>query len=314
MPASNGYSRSYGAIFVCLYKFLPVGLSLALLFAIPFFIDIETVKSKLFALSQPRGLFFATLASGLVALQLFICGFRWRLLVLHFGGTVSNNWAFKRYYSAYFINQLLPSALAGDLFRAFSYNSPTIGKKEAIRIILYEKLSGQSITLLLATPALLTLNWLSSTAIILLIIGVAAVNLWFIPAKQLMIQWVVSAIFMTTLLLQFWLCTLALNIPLQFIDLMYTAPLSFLGMSLPISFGGWGVREAITATQYATLGYSAEDGTVVSILYGLTGFLGSIPGALYLQGSFSSYSKPSQQDMPTLDVYGRRTRSHDDCP
>ena len=63
---------------------------------------------------------------------------------------------------------------------------------------------------------------------------------------------------------------------------MTAIPLILLAMALPISVGGWGLREAAAAAVLPPLGWSAEAAVATSALYGLSALLGASPGALVL--------------------------------
>lgn len=53
-----------------------------------------------------------------------------------------------------------------------------------------------------------------------------------------------------------------------------------LASSVPISFGGWGVREVLLVQLFPQLGLPAEAGLITSVLYGLSVSAGSAPGLL----------------------------------
>jgi uncharacterized membrane protein YbhN (UPF0104 family) len=57
-------------------------------------------------------------------------------------------------------------------------------------------------------------------------------------------------------------------------------PLSLLATAIPISIGGWGVRESAFVTGFGLVGVSASDALVLSVLFGLLNFLVRLPGAL----------------------------------
>jgi len=53
-------------------------------------------------------------------------------------------------------------------------------------------------------------------------------------------------------------------------DCLVILPAAVLAASIPISLGGWGVREAVIASGFALIGADAAGGATASILYGLT--------------------------------------------
>ena len=53
-------------------------------------------------------------------------------------------------------------------------------------------------------------------------------------------------------------------------------------MVVPLSVGGWGLREASATAVLAYLGWSPEAALALSAVYGLSVLIGSLPGALVL--------------------------------
>ncbi len=70
--------------------------------------------------------------------------------------------------------------------------------------------------------------------------------------------------------------------PLPWLALVTIVPLTLLAMALPISIGGWGVREAAAAVLWPLMGLDAELGVVTSVVYGLISLFGSVPGAFFV--------------------------------
>jgi len=54
-----------------------------------------------------------------------------------------------------------------------------------------------------------------------------------------------------------------------------------LAQVLPISVGGWGVREAAAVTLLAMTGIDATSALLVSIMFGILIFLATLPGVLF---------------------------------
>jgi uncharacterized membrane protein YbhN (UPF0104 family) len=72
----------------------------------------------------------------------------------------------------------------------------------------------------------------------------------------------------------------ALNIPLTFWQvLILTPPALFLSM-MPVSISGWGVREGATVMMLAIAGISSSDALCISIIFGLSLLIVSLPGGI----------------------------------
>ena len=60
---------------------------------------------------------------------------------------------------------------------------------------------------------------------------------------------------------------------------LWAAPFMILAMHVPVSFGGWGAREAGAITAFEAIGMGAETALAVSVSYGLVNLAGSLLGA-----------------------------------
>tara|TARA_B100001057_G_C22058170_1_gene647236 strand:+ start:253 stop:432 length:180 start_codon:yes stop_codon:yes gene_type:complete len=53
-------------------------------------------------------------------------------------------------------------------------------------------------------------------------------------------------------------------------------------MTLPVSIGGWGIRESTALVISFLLGLSVSSSVTVAIVYGLTNLICSLPGIYFL--------------------------------
>jgi len=51
-------------------------------------------------------------------------------------------------------------------------------------------------------------------------------------------------------------------------------------LTIPISIGGWGVREGAMVTAFALVGVPGEGALVLSLLFGVIGLVVSLPGGI----------------------------------
>jgi glycosyltransferase 2 family protein len=65
----------------------------------------------------------------------------------------------------------------------------------------------------------------------------------------------------------------ALAASVSFLQCLVIVPPALLISAVPISLGGWGVREGALATGFVLIGASSEAGVAASVLFGLSGFL-----------------------------------------
>ena len=80
----------------------------------------------------------------------------------------------------------------------------------------------------------------------------------------------------------FTLCAAATGTVLPPLAVISVVPLVLTAMVLPVSVGGWGVREGAAAALWPVLGASAEAGVAASVAFGLVILAASLPGAVAL--------------------------------
>jgi uncharacterized membrane protein YbhN (UPF0104 family) len=77
-----------------------------------------------------------------------------------------------------------------------------------------------------------------------------------------------------------WRLSLVLGTPIGLADALLVLPPSLLIAAIPISIGGWGVREGALTAGLMAIGVGRDAAIEVSLLFGLVLLAGSLPGAL----------------------------------
>jgi hypothetical protein len=72
----------------------------------------------------------------------------------------------------------------------------------------------------------------------------------------------------------------SLGIPASLLDIMAIMPAVTLASTMPISLGGWGVRETALVMLLGRIGVAAPQALALSILFGAFGIVAALPGAL----------------------------------
>ena len=70
-----------------------------------------------------------------------------------------------------------------------------------------------------------------------------------------------------------------LGADISLLEVLLVVPTIILIASLPISIGGWGVREAALAVRFSGLGQPASVAVVTSLIIGLANLVSALPGA-----------------------------------
>jgi hypothetical protein len=65
-------------------------------------------------------------------------------------------------------------------------------------------------------------------------------------------------------------------------------------MMLPVNVGGWGPREGACAWAFGAAGLGATQGLTVAVVYGLSVFVASLPGAGVLALRWLARRSPAQ--------------------
>ncbi len=74
----------------------------------------------------------------------------------------------------------------------------------------------------------------------------------------------------------------ALSAPISAYQTLALIPPILVSMTLPISYGGWGPREATAVALFTMAGLPGSDALTISIVYGAIALVSSLPGALVL--------------------------------
>lgn len=255
------------------------------------------------------------LAVLVVQVQVFLSAWRWQVTAVRLGQQLSVPRAVGEYYLATAANLSLPGGVTGDAVR-IARNRSEAGWGLAAHGVMLERFSGQ-----LALFFVALLGWLfwplavQSDApvgagrvllafLLLMVVICSALALLarfatgavsrfirgFKPAfyavwmtdGQWRIQGSLSLLVVSTYLAVFAISAQAIGQPIPLLALLSLVPLVLLSMVLPVSVGGWGVREAVAGALWPLAGLSTEAGIATSIIYGLVSMLGVIPGVLVL--------------------------------
>lgn len=257
--------------------------------------------------------FYALLITpGLILVQ----ALRWKRIASIFDIHFSYRHCLISVWAGHFINNVLPTATAGDLLRSFSIKRAQQANKWSwLGAFLAEKYSAATSALMIAcfivilTPAgnflpSLLVIFICTLLISLLVLPLLITNL-FANAAITQSSRIVSTIyrlnkhlshallkkegrlaFIDSTLVNLAMCfifyTIAIGVgaPITLTHSLLVVPLFTILAALPISYAGWGVRELSCVELLQFCGVSADKAIVVSILYGLVLLLSCLPGLL----------------------------------
>lgn len=277
------------------------------------------------ALSALRRADPAWIVAGLVLMQvqILLSAERWRFTARRLGQHLPRALAYREYYLTTLVNQVVPGGMAGDAVRAARNRiRDEDGRARwgiSLRAIVLERLSGQiaffAVTAggLLAWPVLvgrrapdessdLLFGGAGTLAAITLLVVLAAIfgpsrlrgflksfgpdmRRAYVDRFSWLIQGALSVTLVFTYVGIFAFASLAVGVSVPWVALVTVMPLALLTMLVPISVGGWGLREAAAAALWPLIGLASSAGVASAVLYGLVSLVGALPGLLVLYGS-----------------------------
>jgi uncharacterized membrane protein YbhN (UPF0104 family) len=266
--------------------------------------------------------------------QVVLSAWRWRFTARCLGLPLTMKDAVRDYYLATFLNQCLPGGVMGDVNRAWRHGLSSGERLVALHGVMIERLSGQVVMLTVALCAgvwlvashpgiqALAEQWRGGfwIALVLLVAGagialVCRRGLWqgirdylaalrrdifrgLLSPRALPLQLASSLLVIATYLAVFWLLAFSARgslTPGQSLTLLALCSLLLLAMIIPLTVAGWGVREGAAAVLWPLAGLPAEQGVALSVGYGLTVLLSSLPGSLFVF-SHAGFGHPGRHD------------------
>jgi uncharacterized membrane protein YbhN (UPF0104 family) len=104
----------------------------------------------------------------------------------------------------------------------------------------------------------------------------------FLSGTSLPAQMGLGVLLLANCLALFYCSARALGAPVSAFHVLALVPPALFSMSIPISVGGWGLREASIVALWAMAGLPAADGLASSVLYGAITLASTLPGAAVL--------------------------------
>ena len=245
-----------------------------------------------------------------------VSAYRWQMIMqnLHFGQNFAFYW--RSYFKGMFFNQGLPTSIGGDAVRMLDIASRGFRKRDALYGVMVDRIIGlgalMSLTLLayllnpdvlpkqVHRPILLIISagalgffsiffikyftWLNRYPK-LAIISIIAERLHQALSSQRLLLVVASLLIPILALLGFFATGWALGLRVNLMTYFAIVPPALVLTVIPISVAGWGVREGALIGLFSLIGADKTAVLMMSLLYGLTLIIVSLPGLVtYLKG------------------------------
>ena len=284
--------------------------AIVILFLVAWFVDLGDALAQL----QRTHWLWLLPALLIIQIQIVLSALRWRLTANALGQNLTTSRAIGEYYLATFANLSLPGGVTGDAARVYR-NRQQGALSLSVHSVVIERLAGQLALLVVCVAGWLL--WpvfmhadlpLISTYILLapLLILIAVATVFFLLVKlapdwitrtvldfgpsihaawlsdkQWIVQSALSLAIVLTYVAVFYLCAVAVQTPLPVVAALTIVPMVLLSMLVPLSIGGWGIREAAAAVLWPVVGLSSEAGIATSVIYALVSLAGCLPGLLW---------------------------------
>lgn len=300
-------SELLNKILITLKVLLSFGLLLLILDSID--IDITLHLLRNFSLD------FFFFASGALILQILMTTVRWNKVLDHQGMRLNYKMTLRYVWIGLFFNQTLPSSLGGDAFRGYYLYQRGFSIRGASLGVLLDRVFGMIglIVLVIVTLPLLferVDDYNARLAMVLISIGALLIitvillldllpkrlyswrivrGLYALSSQGRKLMFTISpgsiviALSITIHILSVFavlVLSQGLGLNLSWVDVLLVVPIATLFMIIPISIGGWGVREGVMIVGLGYLGVQPEQALTLSILYGLLMLTISLPGGV----------------------------------
>ena len=258
------------------------------------------------------------IAFGIGVATTVLSAWRWCLVARGLGLRLSFRTAVADYYKALFINAALPGGVLGDVDRAVRHGRDEGDVARSVRAVVLERTAGQlalfvvgaAVLLTVPSPALAHLRehgravalafaaLAVAGALVLLAVGKlrSGASRWARGARLAITEVrsallsrrygfgvaVASTVVLAGHLATFVVAARAAGSEAPVLRLIPLMLLALLAMTIPLSVGGWGPREGVTAWAFGAAGLSAAQGLTISVVYGVFAFVAALPGLVVI--------------------------------
>jgi glycosyltransferase 2 family protein len=264
------------------------------------------------------GLFAAAVV--VVAVALAIAALRWRVFLQAAGVQADVVATLRAYWIGMFANNFLPTGFGGDVARGWIVGRPLGSVTRALASVVVDRLSALGCLVALGwLPFVMRPSEVPNSLIVLfaivtaaggIVVGVLAAGAHYVGesgsrAPMRTARWLrgealdavrasvrsrsvmvrttmLGLLYQAGIVFATWLLARAIDIDLSFAVLAVVTPLVLIATLVPISIGGFGLREASYAALLSKVGVSTADATLLSLLNVAALAIATLPGALAL--------------------------------
>ncbi len=253
-------------------------------------------------------------ALGIGAVTTVCSAWRWQLVARGLRLRLPLGAAVADYYRALFLNAALPGGILGDVHRAVRHGRSAGDVRCGVRAVVLERAAGQialtvaGVVVLLTLPSPVRAEARGAAPLAALAAAGACAAVLAVRTKRPTARRgggaprrlpggvrrglasrrsapgvaLSSAVVLAGHLVMFVVAARVAGSAAPVPVLLPLAVLALLAMGLPLNVGGFGPREGVTAWAFGAAGLGADSGVAVAVVYGVLGFVASLPGAVVL--------------------------------
>jgi hypothetical protein len=261
-------------------------------------------------------------------LQIALLTLRWQQILRALGSESGLGSALAVTYMGCFFGAFLFGPTGSDVARAVLAPARSLGRQKVVHSVLFERLASV-VGLGVAAAPLVALNALPLSYRLPLIGALVAVALVFVAlavvvcvtrayagragavllalrefghsARRLVRVWprfaaavAIAALGQVLVAVEAWCLAQSLHLGVPFVDFLILMPPVMLLVALPISAGGWGVREGAIVAVLSLVGVGTAPALLLSVELGLIWTIVTLPGgAIWLYRSFFGANPPT---------------------
>jgi len=236
---------------------------------------------------------------------------RWRVVSAALGLPLTWAAGVSAYYRSQFLNSVLPGGVVGDLHRAYRQGRQAGAQTTlvgAARAVATERIAGQVVqgavtvvvlAVLGLTEPLVGFAWIGAGAILAVVVAVTIAAATARGRRFVQREWsllratfgsiraslsivTASAVVVVAHSATFVVACLAVGVDASPRELVTLAVVALAAAALPLSIGGWGPREAASASAFALVGLGAAVGLAASTAFGVLTLISVAPGLVVL--------------------------------
>ena len=249
------------------------------------------------------------LAAGLLVVQTAVSALRWRLVAARLGQRIAMGHALREYFLAQAGNMALPGGVAGDAARAVRARAE-VGLERASMAVVLERAAGQVALVAVTLAAVLAVTLVPGGIAVpgavmwalLLAVGGAGLALValsrMVGRRAMLARWwqgvrvallarevrgVQAGLSLATVglnLAAFWAAAVAVGVWLPMAAALVVLPLVLFAMLVPLTVGGWGLREGAAVALFPLAEASGAEGFAASAAFGAVFTLTALGGMI----------------------------------